>query len=258
MKKYITLLCLLLSAGAVVSAQNVRYNLLLDNWHKEGGVWYASGEKGDKLWGSGNNGTATLGKNITEPEDEFVAVKGRGKRAARLKSQFVGVLGMGKFASACLYTGHFIKLTGMSGARFSFGIPVSGRPKSLHGYYAYKPGIIDHADKSVSHLKGTRDHGHIEIYLTTWKEPFIVDNSGRKSKEGHMNLSPQTEGVIGYGMLELDKATDGYVEFNIPVVYTKNMNPTYVCIMSSSSKWGGHFTGSTDTVLYLDELELRY
>ena len=73
-----------------------------------------------------------------------------------------------------------------------------------------------------------------------------------------MNLSPQTEGVIGYGMLELDKATDGYVEFNIPVVYTKDMNPTYVGIMSSSSKWGGHFTGSTDTVLYLDELELRY
>ena len=59
-------------------------------------------------------------------------------------------------------------------------------------------------------------------------------------------------------MLDLSKPTDGYVEFNIPIVYTSDATPTYIGIMASSSRWGAFFTGSTQSLLYLDELELRY
>ena len=221
-------------------------NLSMDVWSKEGKVWTA------RSWGSGNKGTITLGKNVTEPEEEFVAVKGTGKKAVRLRSEFIGVLGMGKFASASLFTGRFLKVVGTKGARLSFGVPFSARPKSLHGYYSYRPGKIDYVSDKLKNLKGKMDEGRIEINLTAWKEPFVIDNSCG------IELTPSVEGIIGYGVLTLTKATDGYVEFEIPIRYTGTETPSYIGIMASSSRWGGDFTGSTGSLLYLDEFELLY
>ena len=247
MKKTLILVGLFaLLAPTALRAQEQLENLSLDQWEKNGKVWYATG------WDSGNKGTSTLGKNVTEPEEEFVAVQGPGKKAARLKSQFVGVLGIGKFASACLYTGQFLKVVGTSGSRMAFGIPFNQRPESLHGYYAYTPGIIDYAGKAMKSKLGQTDHGHIEIYLTVWDQPFVIDNTK------DIALDPKASDVIGYGVLDLGAPTDGYVEFDIPIVYTSDATPTYIGIMSSSSRWGASFTGSTGSVLYLDELQLRY
>lgn len=161
-------------------------------------------------------------------------------------------MGIGKFAAACIYTGHFVKVVGTSGSQLSFGIPFNERPKFLHGYYCFKPGKIDYADKNHKEMLGTKDHGVIEIYLTTWSEPFLIDNTR------NLNVGPNTPGVIGYGVLDMGAATNGYVEFDIPVSYTSDATPTYIGIMASSSRLGEVFTGSTDSVLYLDEFELRY
>lgn len=237
---------LLLMGMVSLHAQTRLENLSLDHWEQQGKVWYAT------HWDSGNKATSTLGKNVTEPEEHFVAVKGKGKKAARLKSQFVGVLGIGKFASASIYTGRFVKVVGTSGAQLSFGVPFTGRPKSLHGYFAFTPGTIDYAGTGMKSKLGQTDHGCIEIYLTVWGKPFLIDNT-----KG-LELNPQSPDVIGYGVLDLGTATDSYVEFDIPVVYTSDATPTYIGIMASSSKWGASYTGSTGSVLYLDELELRY
>ena len=237
---------LFLLSPAVLHAQAQLENMSLDKWEKKGKVWYV------KHWDSGNKGTCTLGKNVTLPEDDFVAVKGEGKRAARLKSEFVGVLGIGKFASASIYTGEFIKVVGKRGVQLTFGVPFTQRPLSLHGYYAYTPGIIDYAAKNMKSKLGQTDHGHIEIYLTVWDKPFFIDNTK------DIALDPKAPDVIGYGVLDLSTPTDGYVEFNIPIVYASDATPTYIGIMASSSRWGGYFTRSTQSLLYLDELELRY
>ena len=247
MKKTLMIIGLfLLLVPAVLHAQKQLENMSLDTWEKQGKVWYATG------WDSGNKGTCTLGKNVTQPEKDFVAVKGFGKKAGRLKSEFVGVLGIGKFASACLYTGQFLKVVGTSGSQMSFGVPFTYRPSSLHGYYAYTPGIIDYAGKSMKSKLGQTDHGHIEIYLTVWDQPFVIDNTKK------IALNPHAPDVIGYGVLDLSTATDGYVEFDIPIIYTSDATPTYIGIMASSSRWGASFTGSTGSILYLDELVLRY
>lgn len=161
-------------------------------------------------------------------------------------------MGIGKFAAACIYTGHFVKVVGTSGSQLSFGIPFNERPKFLHGYYCFKPGKIDYADKNHKEMLGTKDHGVIEIYLTTWSEPFLIDNTR------NLNVGPNTPGVIGYGVLDMGAATNGYVEFDIPFSYTSDATPTYIGIMASSSRLGEVFTGSTDSVFYLDEFELRY
>lgn len=250
MKKLLPIL-VLLATCAGVQAQQLD-NLSMDNWNKDGKVWYPNAAGARKTWDSGNKGTTTLGINVTVPEEEFVAVKGAGKKAACLKSAFVGVIGIGKFASASVYTGSFLKTVGTSGAQLGVGVPFTYRPKGLHGFYAYSPGKIDYADKTHSSLKGKMDEGNIEIYLTTWTEPFVIDNAKK------IELTPKTDGVIGYGHLALDKATDGYVEFNIPVIYLSDATPTYIVIMASSSRWGASFTGSTNSVLYLDEMDLQY
>ena len=246
MKRALWVAGFFLLMASSVNAQVQLDNMSLDKWEKKGKVWYVKG------WDTANKGTSTLGKNVTEPEDGFVAVKGEGKKAAELKSQFVGVLGIGKFASACLFTGHFVKVVGTSGSQLSFGVPFTHRPKSLHGYYSYKPGVINYADKKRKDKLGTMDHGHIEIALMVWEEPLIIDNS-----KG-IEFNSKASDVIGYGVLDLGKDTGGYVEFDIPIVYTSDATPTYIGIMASSIRLGSYFTGSTDSVLYLDELELRY
>lgn len=246
MKKSLWMAGALLLCSSALYAQGQIENSSFDEWEKPGKVWYA------RHWDSANKGTSTLGKNVTTPEEEFVAVKGPGKKAAKLESQFIGVLGIGKFASACLYTGHFVKVVGTSGSQMSFGIPFTHRPKSLHGYYCYRPGAIDYADKAHKSLLGTGDHAVIEVFVTTWKEPFLIDNT-TKSEPG-----PQTPGLIGYGVLDLSKRDSGYIEFDIPISYTSDATPTYIGIMACSSRMGGTFTGSTGSVLYLDEFELRY
>lgn len=250
MKKLLPFFILLVTCTGLQAQQ--LYNLSMDDWTKDGKVWYPNAAGTQKLWDTGNKGTTTLGINVTMPEEEFVAVKGSGKKAACLKSSFVGVLGIGKFASASLYTGHYVKTVGTSGSQLSVGVPFSHRPKALHGYYAYTPGKIDYADKTLASLKGRMDEGNVDIYLATWTEPFVIDNTK------DINLAPGVEGVIGYGGLILNKATDGYVEFTIPISYTGDATPTYIVIMASSSRWGASFTGSTNSVLYLDEMDLQY
>ena len=250
MKKLLPILVLLATCTGVQAQQ--LDNLSMDNWNKDGKVWYPNAAGARKTWDSGNKGTTTLGINVTVPEEEFVAVKGAGKKAACLKSAFVGVIGIGKFAAGSLYTGSFLKVEGTRGAKLGAGIPFTHRPKSLHGYLAYTPGKIDYANKTLASLKGKMDEGNIEIYLTTWTEPFVIDNTR------DIDLTPKADGVIGYGHLALDKATGGYVEFTIPVTYTSDATPTYIVIMASSSRWGASFTGSTNSVLYLDEMDLQY
>ena len=48
-------------------------------------------------------------------------------------------------------------------------------------------------------------------------------------------------------------------EFNIDLKYrTLTTKPTHIIIVCSSSKYGDYFTGSTGSLMYLDDLELVY
>ena len=50
-----------------------------------------------------------------------------------------------------------------------------------------------------------------------------------------------------------------YEKFTIDIKYRSlTRKPTYVLVVCSSSKYGDYFTGSTSSVLYLDEFEFVY
>ena len=54
-------------------------------------------------------------------------------------------------------------------------------------------------------------------------------------------------------------ATNGYIEFTLPLTYKSTTRiPRYIVIAASASKYGDYFTGSTSSVMYVDEFSLIY
>lgn len=207
------------------------------------------------FWDSSNPGTTTnMGAlaniNPTEPTTENVH---GGSKAAVLKSQYKV-----KFAAASLYTGEFGELIGTNGAKVNFGQPFTSRPTKLHGYFQYSTAAMDRVDKipaGVNIVKNqTLDLCSIYFALTT--KVFQVDNTDIST----LDWSSQPE-VIAYGELPASEAvtTNGWKEFTIELKYRDlTTKPTHIIILCSSSKYGDYFTGSTSSVLYLDDFELIY
>ena len=225
-------------------------NLSFDDWYKEGKSWYANKDLTDAnyFWDSGNKGSNSVGEaNPTSPEANDV-VKGK---AARLESKTVA----GVFAAGSLYTGTFGKVEGLSGASLNFGRPYTSRPSALKGYYKYNAGTIDKAKTPYEGLKGLRDSCHIYVGLFTWDKPFPVNTN-----EGvFVDRTWNNEKMVAYGELVSGETIKDYTSFTIPLQYRDySTKPTYILIVASASKYGDYFTGSTSSVLLLDECELVF
>ena len=244
------------------------YNGNLDEWYKNGKTWYACSESyysgnGGSFWDSSNPGTTTgVGAviNVNPTEGESTVVHTAGGKSAKLKSQYCSTVGIGKFAAASLYTGKFKSLVGANGAKLTFGQPVAARPTQLRGWYKYNSGVIDYkgdnTPASANIEKGTtRDLCSIYIVLTT--KQYEVDNTD-------MSTFPDwttDEGVVAYGMLPDSQCgqVDDWSQFTIDLTYRDlTMKPQYIILVCSSSKYGDYFTGSTSSLLYLDDMELTY
>ena len=189
-----------------------------------------------------------LGVNTTTPEYEHVAVSGPGKAAAKIVSRNITWC----FAAGSLYTGRFIRLVKFSGIEMENGTPFKGPPRSLSRYYHYMPGTINYAKEPYLARKGKTDNGQIEVALYDWTQVLRLVTT-----EGHFDPESDPH-LIGRGVLKLTKATDGYVHFELPIEYRRDATPTYVGISILSSALGEYFTGSSNTVLYIDELQFNY
>ena len=226
-------------------------NMGFDDWSLKGKTWnpWAENASGDALvWDTANSATSTFIGSISRPEEDFVAVSGAGKKAARLESTFAVV----KFAAGNLFTGRFVGLVQL-GAELAWGIPFDSKPKALHGYYCYKPSKIDYADAEREDLKGKNDIGQIQVILTDWAEQFHVI-----STTGQYVDTKRDPAIIAYASLEFDEMNDSYVEFTLPLEYRDIRTPRYIVIVAASSRWGDFFTGGMGSTLYLDEFELVY
>lgn len=226
-------------------------NLSLDDWYKDGKSWYANLdlELDHYFWDSGNKGSNAVGEaNPTSPETSDVV---RGK-AARLESKTVA----GVFAAGSLYTGTFGKVEGLSGASLNFGRPYTGRPSALKGFYKYNSGVIDKTKVPYQDLAGRRDSCHIYMALFSgWTAPFPVNtNTGM-----FVDLTWNNENLVAFGQFIQGETVKDYTQFRIDLEYRDlTTKPTYILIVASASKYGDFFTGSTSSVLLLDELELVF
>lgn len=270
------------------------YNGNLDEWwrkeEKDKSPWYAiaSGdatsfdtEKGMlfSFWDSGNGGTAMLSKNPTMPEQTEVHTA-NGK-AAKLASQFVGFVTLGKFAAGNLYTGHFCSAN-MSTyqARINFGQPFNSRPTQLKGWFKYNRGNNVDYPKDGNEYKTilTQAGGDLcSVYIA------LVDNEGfafdgkkfayevngdlagddpaNFKYKNAVDFSENNKNVIAYGCLksEEEKGTGEWQEFTIDLKYRDlTRTPKYIIIVASASKYGDYFTGSSSSVMYVDDFSLIY
>lgn len=241
----------------------------LDGWYKSGKTWYAASQdyfttNGGSFWDSSNPGTTTGAGalvNVNPTQGNSATVHTMGGQSAELKSQYASAFGIGKFAAASLYAGKFNSLVSTNGAKIDFGQPFTSRPTQLHGFFQYTAGVIDYKGDSTPADLGivkdkTLDQCAVYIALTT--KAYQVNNTDL-STFIDFNNDP---GIVAYGELPASDcvSTNGaWKEFAIDLKYhSLTTKPTHIIVVCSSSKYGDYFTGSTNSVMYVDDLELIY
>lgn len=269
-------------------------NSNFDNWwrqeEKDNPPWYAIASEDatafdtDRMlfsfWDSGNGGTApSMKKNPTAPEGTEVHTE-EGK-SVKMQSQFVGFLSLGKFAAGNIYTGHFCSAnTATYQAKINFGQPFASRPVQMKGWFKYNRGTDVNYPKEGGEYKILLQQAGGDlcgIYIA------LVDNEGF-DYQGHkyayevngdlsadepasfkyknaIDFSTNNPNVIAYGSIteEEAKGTGEWQEFTIDLKYRDlTRKPKYIIVVASASKYGDYFTGSTGSLMYVDDFELIY
>lgn len=230
-------------------------NLNFDNWCKDNKSWMPNAEGASTIWDSGNKGTNTdpFGThNPTSKEETFCAISGSGKSAVKMQADVV----FGNFAAGNIYTGNFVKaVLNPTGAQLNFGIPYKGKPTKLKGFYHYTPGVVNNGNKND--MSGKTDIAQIYLALFKWDKAFAVNTASST----FVDLNPETNPkLIALGMFETSDVSpkNEYQKLDIDIKYYSNDEPTYILIVASASKYGDYFTGSTESILYIDEFELGF
>ena len=217
------------------------------------------------FWGSGNDGAAMASTTLTEPTED-VRPGSTGKYAASLQSKKAALMGIGKFAAGNIFLGEFGGLVGLDGL-VNFGRPTTARPVALHGWVKYNCCVIDELGRVPSARpnlkKGDMDEGQIMIAVGNWTAeeyggsadcPVVVN-----TKDESTYFDKEGKNVIGVGEMILTESTDGWIEFTLPLDYrTTSEIPTHMIIVCTGSRFGDYFTGSTQSLMLVDDLELIY
>ena len=230
------------------------HNMSFDEWYQQDGkAWYANASADNFIWDSANEGTANLLIGAvcpTTPSDD-VAVPGSVKAASLVSSTAIG-----QFAAGNIYTGDFVKISGL-GAELKWGVPFTSRPVGLKGYFKYNPKKIDKTKSPYGDLSGRPDTCQVQILLTDWSEPFTINTSSNKFVQ--IDSDPN---IIAYGKMEYSPESgsmSGYEEFTILLEYRDMTRiPKYVVITACASKYGDYFTGGVGSTLLVDEFEFVY
>ena len=240
----------------------------MDSWHQDGKTWYPVSSNdystSGSFWDSSNPATTqgTIGAlvNVNPTQGNSTIVHTADGKSAELKSQMAGAMGINKFAAGSLYTGKFNSLVGAKGAKIDFGQKFDSRPAALHAWFRYTGGKIDNRGDSTPEGKGLMNTDDLcSIYIAIAKAPHQLDNTNLSTFFDFEN----DDNIIAYGELpetEAKSTNNEWKEFTIPLKY-KDITPQtkfYLIIVCSSSKYGDYFTGSTNSVLYIDDMELIY
>lgn len=248
---------------------------LLDNnsfeyTSRDGDVLRISQDPSNYWWDSGNEGSATLNKDVTYPD---TSVKHSGNQSLKLQSQYVGVniglINPGKFAAGNLFVGEFLGTEDTYYGILGWGRACTTRPLALRAWVRYTPGTVDYTETDKI-SKGDKDKGIIYIAVGDWVSddanygsqwPVVVRTKGPKL------FNPKDTGTIGYGeMIFTDNVgldeNGGMKEVIIPLNYDnyggRTRIPTHIIIVASASQYGDYYSGSTGSVMWLDDLELIY
>ena len=223
-----------------------------ENWtNKDSKTWCPTSSLLNSTWDTGNHATTSIDAgNLTSPSDD-IRPGSTGSKSAYMKSMKAAVLGIGKFAAGNLFVGNFVQIDGMGGI-VDFGKPLqfTVRPKAVRIWVKYYCGTINEGN----HTSGT-DLTKIYLCLCDRTEPYRVNTNNAATL-----FNPETaENVIAHAVYESKESKTEWMELEIPLVYKdNNTKPNFVVLTLTCSGYGDYFTGSTDSYMYVDDIELVY
>ena len=253
--------------------------------NEPGPCWYPFSSLNDMFWATGNPGGTSLGEkyNLTYPvyksvSPENVPADSTGDVSAFMGSQ--SVLNM-KFAAGNLFVGHYGETLGTNATVF-FGQPMTQNVKPVavrfkvkysrgginwitinNKYQAATTGTEYHiGSKQIKVVGGQPDVSKVFFCLTNWAEPHCVNSADETTF-----FDPRTaEGVLGLGYFDSDSNpemvvdhTDRWHTMTLPIEYSNpEVVPTQLLLTFTCSGYGDYFTGSSESWMYVDDIELLY
>ena len=226
---------------------------------------YGSGQ--NMWWDTGNHGSAKASTDLTTPD---TSVKHSGNQSLLLASKKPKVMGIGKFAAGNLFAGKYLK-TDITDGVLGWGRPCASRPKALKVWVRYEPGIVDEGGDHIA--DDETDQGIIYVAVGDWAGqeaegetwPFVVRTKNSSSLFSTAKGTYSGDGIIAYGekvFTEAYKDGENMKELTIELDYDSyggtQRKPTSIIIVSSASRYGDYFEGSTSSVMWLDDMELIY
>lgn len=241
-------------------------NSSFEEWSKDGKSVIPAASKESLFWDTGNKGSSTLNKQVTEQETTLFH---SGKSSARLTSQYVAMFGIGKFAAGNIFIGEFLGTEETYYGILAWGRPFASRPRALRAWVKYTPVAInrkDSGDPRTDVKVGDMDSGIIYIAILNGenkndaklgtKYPCVVRTLGPSL------FSKNDKNVIGYGERVFKEATagDGLIEVEIPISYEgyPEVKAENIICVASSSIGGDYYTGGEGSQMIIDDFELLY
>ena len=240
----------------------------MEQWSQSGDTYYPGVSKSDKYWDTGNGGTTVMGdteKNLTSKSTD-VRPGSKGSYSAFLDSKVV----LGKFGAGNIFVGSFGKvvITSLS-ATVYFGQPFTfnAKPKGVRMWVKYNCGSIDNVG-SVG-AQGDPDLTKIFCCLCNWSSAWCVDSD----KADATTFSPSMEnirncpdsrysGVLYTAYFDTNTSNNEWRELYIPFEKIEGADDSkganYLVLTATCSGYGDFFTGSADSWMYIDDVELVY
>ncbi len=216
-----------------------------------------------KWWGCGNKGSTTIGASyaITMPDDTD---KVEGERSLKMTSRYVVI----KFAAGNVFSGYYDRTIDISGGAIHIGRPFTLRPRKLTLYLKYNSGKIE--KKTIGDVPegedvkvGDNDRASVWIALGDWdyrqyggseESPVEINTTDKTTF-----FDPEGGNVIAYGRYIATESIDEWTKVEIPLKYTSTSRvPTHIIVSCAASMLGDYFTGSPNSVLWVDDLHLEY
>ena len=241
----------------------------MEQWSQDGDTYYPGPSKSSTYWDSGNGGTTVMGgtgNNLTSKSTD-VRPGSKGSYSALLDSKVV----MSKFGAGNIFVGKFggVNIASMS-ATVNFGQPFTynAKPKGIRLWIKYNCGSIDNRG-SQGPNKGEPDLSKIFCCMCNWTNAWCVDSANADNT----TFSPDMEniknctddrynGVLYTAYFESNESNSEWHELYIPFEKVEGTDesvvPNYLVLTATCSGYGDFFTGSSNSWMYLDDIELVY
>ena len=232
----------------------------LEDWCTSGKVVIPYYTLVNPYWCTGNWGTAMLSKNITQSSND-VRPGSTGTKSAYMDSEYIVM----KFAAGNLYIGSWGGMQGTN-ATVYFGQPFSfnAKPKAIRFWAKFNCGTIDNASGGVG-KSGDPDLCKIFCCMATETHTVIsADASGTTFSPSDANIKSgdaRYKKVLYSAYMETTQSQTEWKLFEIPFTFygsDPNQVPTHLILTYTCSGYGDFFDGSTESWMYVDDIELVY